>query len=391
MVIRFSSTPGIRFAQDKRGQRWLPLVALVLLPLGAFAAAVPQSGDDRDALQEVQNEFATRFAGMREEQSDLLETHRQLQVSQQHLQDGFSLMLAQVQTVKEDLPPVPSQKVAQAEPSPNNRGVVQLLNQVEALNGELNRLRGQMEVLSNDVNNAQKRQRDMYVDLDTRLRRIEQGGAGKKDADNVSALEERIRKLEQGSATPSSIPQPVTSAATVPVNPPPPAATAAAAAASAAAASPPPSTANPGAPAASSSSSSLPPASLTANDPAAIQRSYDNAYSNYRLSDYPSAIRGFEAFLKSYPKHALAANAQYWIGESYAHMKQYRDAIDAERRLLGTYPDSNKAPDALLIIGTAEGNLGDNAAARKTYEELVAKYPASDAADKAKGRLAKLK
>ena len=398
MVIRFSSTPGMRFAQGSRGQRWLPLVAFVLLAFGAIASvdAGPQTPADRGELHQMQSEFAARFAGLREDQFILAENYRQLQANERQLKEGFSLMLAQVQTVKEDLP-APSQKVAQAEPSPGNRGVVQLLNQVEALNGELNRLRGQMEVLSNDINNAQKRQRDMYVDLDTRLRRIEQGGAGKKEAENVSALEERIRKLEQGSATPASIPQPVTSAAAVPVNPPPPAATAAAAApvaapaAATAAASPSPSPANPGTAAAATSSSSLPPASLSSTDQAAIQRSYENAYSNYRLSDYPSAIRGFEAFLKSYPKHALAPNAQYWIGESYAHLKQYRDAIDAERRLLGTYPDSAKAPDALLIIGTAEGSLGDNAAARKTFEELIAKYPASDAAEKAKGRLAKLK
>ena len=393
MVIRFLSTPGMRFAQGRPGQRWLPFVAFVLLAFGAIASvdAGPRTPADRDELHQMQSEFAARFAGLREEQSIVVENYRQLQANEQQLEDGFSLLLAQVQAVKEELP-APSQKVAQAEPSPSNRGVVQLLNQVEALNGELNRLRGQMEVLTNDITNAQKRQRDMYVDLDTRLRRIEQGGAGKKDADNVSALEERIRKLEQGSATPASIPQPVISTVTVPVNPPPPAGAAAPVAAPAtAAASPSPSPANPGPPAATTSSTSLPPASLSATDQAAIQRSYDNAYSNYRLSDYPSAIRGFEAFLKSYPKHALAPNAQYWIGESYAHLKQYRDAIDAERRLLGTYPDSAKAPDALLIIGTAEGSLGDNAAARKTFEELIAKYPASDAAEKAKGRLAKLK
>ena len=395
MVIRFSSTPGMRFAQGRRGQRWLPLVAFVLLAFGAIASvdAGPQTPADRGELHQMQSEFAARFAGLREDQFILAENYRQLQANERQLKEGFSLMLAQVQPVKEDLP-APSQKVAQAEPSPGNRGVVQLLNQVEALNGELNRLRGQMEVLSNDINNAQKRQRDMYVDLDTRLRRIEQGSAGKKDQDANAALEERIRKLEQGSATPASIPQPVTSAAAVPVNPPPPAATAAAPVAApvtATAAASSPSPANPGTAASTTSSSSLPPASLSATDQAAIQRSYDNAYSNYRLSDYPSAIRGFDAFLKSYPKHALAPNAQYWIGESYAHLKQYRDAIDAERRLLGTYPDSAKAPDALLIIGTAEGSLGDNAAARKTFEELIAKYPASDAAEKAKGRLAKLK
>jgi tol-pal system protein YbgF len=299
--------------------------------------------------------------------------------------------LAQEKTIKEERA-VSGQKLAQAEPSPANRGVVQLLNQVEALNGELNRLRGQIEVLANDISNAQKRQRDMYVDLDTRLRRIEQSSASKKEQDAIAALEERIRKLEQGSATPATIPQPVASATVAPSgNPPPPAgattpATTPPAAAQASAAS-----AISTAAAAPGTPNSMPPASLSTTDNAAIQRAYDNAYSNYRLSDYQSAIRGFDSFLKSYPKHALAPNAQYWIGESYSHLRQYREAIEAERRLLGTYPESAKAPDALLIIGSAESNLGDNPAARKTFEELIARYPGSESAEKAKARLAKLK
>jgi TolA-binding protein len=72
-------------------------------------------------------------------------------------------------------------------------------------------------------------------------------------------------------------------------------------------------------------------------------------------------------------------------------MHDYRAAIEAQRRLLGTYPDSAKVPDALLIIGTAESNMGDNGAARKTFEELIARYPSTESAEKAKGRLAKLK
>ena len=351
MVIRSWSGSEFRFAQIKRGQRWLPLVALLLPSFDAPAA-----------------------------DADLRLPDPRLQTE-----------LAQVQTIAEERV-VTGQKLAQAEPSPANRGVVQLLNQVEALNGELSRLRGQMEVLANDVNNAQKRQRDMYVDLDTRLRRIEQGSASRKP-DSVAALEERIRKLEQGSATPATIPQPVASATVNPPVPPPQPATA-----TSPAPAPTPAVTQPSPPAATSSaaaapgpSSSLPPASLAATDQAAIQRAYDNAYSNYRLSDYSSAIRGFEGFLKSYPKHPLAPNAQYWIGESYSHLRQYREAIEAEQRLLGTYPESAKVPDALLIIGTAESNLGDNPAARKTFEELITKYPASESAEKAKGRLARLK
>ena len=351
MVMQFSCSPDLRLAQIMRGQQWLPLVALLLPCFGAPAAVAAEV---------------------------------RLQLTREQTQ------LAQGQTIHEE-PAVTGQKLAQAEPSPGNRGVVQLLNQVEALNGELNRLRGQMEVLANDVSNAQKRQRDMYVDLDTRLRRLEQGAASKKEQDTMAALEERIRKLEQGSATPASIPQPVASATVVPpVNPPPPAA--AIPAAQTAAAAPPPSTsAPPSAAAAPAPTSSLPPASLSATDQAAIQRAYDNAYSNFRLSDYLSAIRGFDSFLKSYPKHALAPNAQYWIGESYAHLREYREAIEAERRLLGTYPESAKVPDALLIIGTAESSLGDNPAARRTFEELIARYPGSESAEKAKSRLAKLK
>src|SRR5258708_788836 len=368
MVIRCSSTHDVRFAHFKRGQRWLPFVAFLLLSSGTRAATMHT---------EVQSHIEPAESG------------RLLHVSQEQLQDGFSVMLGQVQPGKEEQA-VSGPKPAQPEssPGPSNRGVVQLLNQVEALNGELSRLRGQMEVLANDVSNAQKRQRDMYVDLDTRLRRIEQGAVSKKEQDTIAALEERIRKLEQGSATPATIPQPVASATVAPpVNPPPPAVATTPAPTPAAAQSSTTSAVSSAA-AAPGTSSSLPPASLSTTDQAAIQRAYDNAYSNYRLNDYLSAIRAFDSFLKSYPKHPLAPNAQYWIGESYSHLRQYREAIEAERRLLGTYPESAKAPDALLIIGTAESNLGDNPAARNTFEELIAKYPGSESAEKAKGRLA---
>lgn len=46
-------------------------------------------------------------------------------------------------------------------------------NQSEALKSDLARIRGQMEVLLNEIETTQKRQRDFYVDLDTRLRKLE--------------------------------------------------------------------------------------------------------------------------------------------------------------------------------------------------------------------------
>lgn len=53
------------------------------------------------------------------------------------------------------------------------RAQLELANQIEQLKAEIARLRGENEVLSNDLANANKRQKDFYVDLDNRLRKVE--------------------------------------------------------------------------------------------------------------------------------------------------------------------------------------------------------------------------
>jgi len=65
-----------------------------------------------------------------------------------------------------------------------SRGQIELANQIEALKAEVARLRGQVEVLTNEIESTQKRQKDFYVDLDNRLRKLEpQAGADAKPAD----------------------------------------------------------------------------------------------------------------------------------------------------------------------------------------------------------------
>jgi len=64
-----------------------------------------------------------------------------------------------------------------------SRGQIDLSNQIEALKAEVARLRGQIEVLTNEMEATQKRQKDFYVDLDERLRKLEpQAGADSKPA-----------------------------------------------------------------------------------------------------------------------------------------------------------------------------------------------------------------
>ncbi|HEY0060500.1 MAG TPA: tol-pal system protein YbgF [Telluria sp.] len=50
---------------------------------------------------------------------------------------------------------------------------LEMVNQNEQAIAEINKLRGQLEVLSNDIVTMQKRQKDFYTDLDNRLRKLE--------------------------------------------------------------------------------------------------------------------------------------------------------------------------------------------------------------------------
>jgi tol-pal system protein YbgF len=56
----------------------------------------------------------------------------------------------------------------------DRRALVELASQIEALRGEVARMRGQLEIIQNQVETGDKRARDLYVDIDTRLRKFEQ-------------------------------------------------------------------------------------------------------------------------------------------------------------------------------------------------------------------------
>ena len=53
------------------------------------------------------------------------------------------------------------------------RQIIDLNTLIDAQKQEIARLRGQLEVLANEIENAAKRQKDFYVDLDGRVRKLE--------------------------------------------------------------------------------------------------------------------------------------------------------------------------------------------------------------------------
>jgi tol-pal system protein YbgF len=73
----------------------------------------------------------------------------------------------------------------------DKRAVIELSNLIDGLRQDIASLRGQIEVLSNRIDGLDKRQKDLYVDLDTRLRKFEQGQVDKDKAAQAAAAEQQ--------------------------------------------------------------------------------------------------------------------------------------------------------------------------------------------------------
>jgi tol-pal system protein YbgF len=69
----------------------------------------------------------------------------------------------------------------------DRRAILELATQIDALKGDIAKLRGQVEVLVNLVEQSEKRQKDLYLDVDTRLRKLEKVQESASAADKPAA------------------------------------------------------------------------------------------------------------------------------------------------------------------------------------------------------------
>jgi tol-pal system protein YbgF len=223
-------------------------------------------------------------------------------------------------------------------------GTTTLVNQVNDLQQQVSQLQGQIEELQHQNQQLQDSQKAQYADVDSRLGRLEKGGAA-----------------PQGQ--PASAAQPAPSAMQ------------------------PPASAQAAAPAAASASSASAPTQPASGDQ---QAAYDTAFKSLRAGDYVTASRGFRDFLIKYPDSPLAPNAYYWLGESYYVTMNYPVAIEAFQRLVKQFPQSDKVSDGLLKVGYCQIELKQQDAAVATLKQVTTKYPGTKAAGLAQERLRRL-
>ena len=241
------------------------------------------------------------------------------------------------------------ERLRSLEETVKGEGLGDLLRDVEQIKSDLAKLRGQYEVLAYELEQAQKRQRDLYLDLDGRVRKLETaaGGAPPASAPGGPPGAGDNRQLPGSPVAPGA----------------------------------------PAAPGAAPPASAMRPPLSSAADIVTEQRNYDAALDQFKSGNYAVAVTSFQNFARANPKSALAPSALYWAGNAQYALKDYRAAIATQRQMIATYPDSQKVPDALLNIASCYGEMRDSAGARRALEEIVAKYPGTEAAGKARQRL----
>lgn len=244
------------------------------------------------------------------------------------------------------------QRVTRMEHMLDSGTLVDMLTRLNSLEQDLQALRGELEVQRHDLDDLQKHQRDLYLDIDRRLRALEVSGtAGAAGSTPATSAANQSPAATGSGATP--VPEGV-----------------------------------PSTPAAA-----LPAAQSTApsQDTPQAQAAYSQAFNLLRSSQYDQAIAAFKQFIADHPTGPLSGNAQYWLGEADYVTRRFPAALKEFQKVVSDYPDSPKVPDAVLKIGFTQYELAQWDHARKTLTDVVNNYPDSSAAKLAQNRLQKMK
>jgi tol-pal system protein YbgF len=216
-------------------------------------------------------------------------------------------------------------RIAAIEAIVQGGGLSEMQNQIEALKQEVAQLKGDLEVAQHNLENTQTRQKDLYTDTDTRLRRIE------------------------GGATPGG-----SSSSTAPAG------------------------ASNGA-----SGGVAPVAAIEEKD----VKAFADADALSKSAKHKDAFNAFDAFLKEYPNSKLAPDALYGMGYSQFALKSYKSSIATQQKVIDLHPTSAKVPDAMYSQANSQIQLSQITNAKKTLRSLVEKFPNAEVTPSAQKRL----
>ena len=241
----------------------------------------------------------------------------------------------------------------------DNQGLVDLMSRFDQLQREMEKIIGNLEVQNHQLQVLKKQQKDLYEDLDRRLRKLEQSpGSNTSSSSAPTVGGAPVTPVPVQSATVSGSSQAAPSQQTPPGG---------------------------------GSAPTQAQTSMSNVEENVARSAYERAFNLLKQRRYDLAITSFKAFLETYPYATYADNAQYWIGEANYASKKYKVALDEFQKVVSKYPNSPKRADALLKIGYTYVELDNKKMAKHTFNTILKSYPGTTAAKLAEKRIKTLK
>jgi tol-pal system protein YbgF len=221
-----------------------------------------------------------------------------------------------------------------------NQSLSDIILQLQQLQQEVQQLRGEVELQNHTMDALNKRQRDLYLDIDQRLSRMQPGSAATGSATSARPTPP---PSEAGSMTPAPQSAPVQAAA--PTQPP---------------------------------------------DPKQESTAYQKAFNLLKQGRYKESISAFRGFLESYPGGNYEDNAQYWLGEASYVSRDFDAALAEFSKVVERYPASSKVPGALLKSGYIYYEKRNWPQARELFQRLQQEHAGGTEARLAVKRLERM-
>ncbi len=206
----------------------------------------------------------------------------------------------------------------------NGKGLLDMQNQLEQIRQDVAQLKGDLEVVTHQLEDMRTKQNAAYTDLDTRVR-------------NLETLAQSVTSGQ--AATPG---------------------------------------ANGGNGGNGNTKSDVPQQELSA---------FAEAESLNQAGKYKEAFNAYDAFLKNYSGSKLTPDALYGMGYVQFALKSYKSSAATQQKFLDSYASHSLAPNAMLNLANSQIQLGQIPAAKKTLKELIAAYPSAEVTPSAQKRL----
>lgn len=234
----------------------------------------------------------------------------------------------------------------------DNRAMLDMIQLVDQLSEEISQLNGQIEQQGFDLEGIKKRQRELYLDIDRRLRDLESGATAQAGSISVPQIDTPAPAAASGQQAPSVEAPSTTSTQTQ-----------------------------------TTASITQTPSVTQSEEKAAYQAAFDTL----KEGRYKNAKTELKTFLNRYPNSSYAGNAQYWLAEAHYVTRNFEQGIVEFKNVLDKYPSSNKVPDAMLKLGYTFYELKQFPQAKQVLTDLREKFPDETAARLAAKRLDRIR